>query len=361
MFLDFVTIYAKSGDGGAGHVGFRREKYLPKGGPDGGDGGRGGDVYILAKKKIHSLIDYRFKHHFKAESGQEGGRKNMTGRSGRSRTLIVPVGTIIKEKETGEILADLDQDGMRFKILQGGRGGKGNTFFKNSVRQAPGFAQKGEKGEEGWYIFELKLMADIGLIGFPNAGKSTLLSVLTRARPKIGSYPFTTLTPNLGVLSLEEGRSLVLADIPGLIEGASEGKGLGHYFLKHTERTRFLLHLIDLSDPQEASERYRLINKELSNFSSLLERLSQMVLLTKSDALQDSAKQEEAENYFKKEGVECYTISSVTNSGIKELMYRIFQRYEELCHEDEEEGEEEPMPPHDKIPTLYENGENERE
>ncbi len=339
MFLDFVTIYAKSGDGGPGHVGFRREKYLPKGGPDGGDGGKGGDVIIVARKQLHSLIDYRFKHHFRAENGREGSRKNMTGRAGRSLTLTVPVGTVVKEKESGEIIADLDQDGMSFTLLKGGRGGKGNTFFKNSVRQAPSFAQKGEKGEEAWYVFELKLMADIGLIGFPNAGKSTLLSVLTRARPKIGSYPFTTLTPNLGVLSLEEGRSLVLADIPGLIEGASEGKGLGHYFLKHIERTRFLLHLIDLSDPQDSIGRYKAINRELKEFSPLLERLPQLVLLTKSDALQEKERLEKAESCFKKEGVEYCIISSATNSGIKELIYRLFERYEELCPDEEQKEE----------------------
>ena len=272
MFTDYVKIIVKSGDGGDGAISFRREKYVAAGGPDGGDGGKGGDVYFTVDPDANTLIDFRFKKKFKAESGKSGEGNHRYGKSGDDLYIKVPLGTVIKDAESGKVLADLCEKGQTEKVFPGGRGGKGNSHFATSTRQAPHFSQGGEKGIEKEIILELKLLADVGLIGFPNVGKSTFLSVVTSATPKIADYHFTTLEPNLGVVKSEYGDSFVIADIPGIIEGASDGTGLGLQFLRHIERTRLLLHVIDASgvEGRNPVEDFNTINNELKNYSSLL-------------------------------------------------------------------------------------------
>jgi GTP-binding protein len=264
-FVDYVKIFVKAGDGGRGCVSFRREKYVPRGGPNGGDGGRGGHVIIKATDELNTLIDLRYHRENRAQRGQHGMGKNMHGRNGEDLVIPVPVGTLIKDAETQEILSDLDKNDMEVIIVKAGRGGLGNSHFATSVRQAPRYAQPGEEGKERWLVLELKLLADIGLIGLPNAGKSTLISTLTSARPKIAEYPFTTLRPVLGVVKREDFKSFVIADIPGLIEGAHKGAGLGFQFLRHVERTTRLLHLVDISEMGEGDpvKNYEKINREL--------------------------------------------------------------------------------------------------
>ena len=251
QFVDYTKIYVKAGDGGRGCVAFRREKYVPRGGPSGGDGGRGGHIIFRASRELNTLLDLRYQREYKAKRGQHGMGKKMHGKDGEDRIIPVPVGTLIKDAGTEEVLADLDSEGVETIIAKGGRGGQGNAHFATPTRQAPKFAQPGEEGEEKNLVIELKLLADVGLIGLPNAGKSTLISVISSARPKIADYPFTTLTPNLGVVKLKDLRSFVVADIPGLIEGAHRGAGLGFQFLRHVERTSMLLHLVDASDMPE--------------------------------------------------------------------------------------------------------------
>ena len=251
QFVDYTKIYVKAGDGGRGCVAFRREKYVPRGGPSGGDGGRGGHIIFKASRELNTLLDLRYQREYRAKRGQHGMGKKMHGRDGEDRIIPVPVGTVIKDADTEEVLADLDSEGVETIIAKAGRGGQGNAHFATPTRQAPKFAQPGEEGEEKNLIIELKLLADVGLIGLPNAGKSTLISVISSARPKIADYPFTTLTPNLGVVKLKDFRSFVVADIPGLIEGAHKGAGLGFQFLRHVERTSLLLHLVDASDMPE--------------------------------------------------------------------------------------------------------------
>ena len=243
MFIDLAEIYVKAGDGGDGIVSFHREKYVPAGGPDGGDGGDGGNLIFLADKNLRTLADFRYKRHYKAERGEDGGKRRCSGKKGEDLIIKVPCGTLVKDKETGLILADITRDGQMEIVARAGKGGKGNVHFATATRQVPNFARNGTPGEERWVILELKLLADVGLIGFPNVGKSTLLSMVSSAKPKIANYHFTTLSPNLGVISMGESESFVMADIPGLIEGAHEGVGLGHDFLRHVERTRILIHV----------------------------------------------------------------------------------------------------------------------
>jgi GTP-binding protein len=325
MFIDSARIYIKSGDGGNGIVSFRREKYIAAGGPDGGDGGKGGDVIFVVDEGIMTLADFRYKKHYKAENGQNGGPSNRTGRSGKDLIIKVPPGTIIRDEETGFVLADLTKADQKVVIAKGGKGGRGNQHFATPTRQVPNFAQSGDFGEERWIIMELKLLADAGLIGYPNAGKSTILSVVSAANPKIANYPFTTVQPNLGVVSLDEGSSFVLADIPGLIEGAHEGVGLGHEFLKHVERTKVLIHVVDVAgvDGRDPLSDFEVINEELKNYSPSLAEKPQVVAANKID-LPDG--QEKLENFTKDieaRGYKVFAVSAATNKGIRELVYYV--------------------------------------
>jgi GTPase len=322
QFIDYVKIYVKAGDGGRGCVSFRREKYVPRGGPDGGDGGRGGHIIFKATDELNTLIDLRYHREYKAKRGQHGMGKKMHGKNGEDLLIPVPVGTIIKDAGTGEILIDLDRDGLEAVILKGGRGGLGNTHFATSVRQAPRFAQPGEEGGEKWLVLELKLLADVGLIGLPNAGKSTLLSVISSAKPKIADYPFTTLRPVLGVVKMEEYRSFVVADIPGLIEGAHRGAGLGFQFLRHVERTSMLLHLVDISETGEGDpvENFEKINQELALYSPELIRKPQAVVGTKIDISGNQMRRNRLEEYCKMKNMDFYAVSAVTHEGIRDLL-----------------------------------------
>ena len=269
MFIDFTVIELQSGNGGAGCISFRREKYIPKGGPDGGNGGRGGNICVLADKNIHTLQDVRYNRIYKAKNGQQGSSNSKTGKDGDDIIIKVPIGTIIKDNRTKELVADFVEDGQKEVICTGGIGGKGNINYKTSTRQTPRYAQSGTEGQKGTYELELKILADVGLVGLPNAGKSTLLSVVSKAQPKIADYPFTTLDPHLGIVKYEEFKSFVMADIPGLIEGASKGKGLGHKFLKHVERNKLLLFLIDSLDP-DPSQTFDILKNELLTFNKSL-------------------------------------------------------------------------------------------
>ncbi|MEN8142556.1 MAG: GTPase ObgE, partial [Thermodesulfobacteriota bacterium] len=287
-FVDEARFYVKAGDGGNGCVSFRREKYVPKGGPDGGDGGRGGSVFLEASSRLTSLLDFKYRSHFKATNGRPGQGSRKHGRKGEDRSVMVPVGSLIKDIETGEVLADLDYDGASFAAARGGSGGKGNVHFATAQNRAPRKASKGKEGEEVWFRIELKLMADIGFVGLPNAGKSTLLSRLSAANPKVASYPFTTLEPQLGVLQFDDREPCVLADIPGLIEGAHEGAGLGHKFLRHIERTRILLHVVDGSgEVGSPLDNYRALEHELRQYSEELVDRRQLILLNKTDLLSE--------------------------------------------------------------------------
>ena len=342
MFTDYVKIIAKAGNGGDGAVSFRREKYVAAGGPDGGDGGRGGNVYFEVDPDTNTLIDFRYQKKFKAENGKNGEGANRYGRSGEDLTIKVPLGTIVKDAQTGKVLADLSEKGQKELILQGGRGGKGNSHFATSTRQAPRFSQEGEKCEEKELILELKLLADVGLIGFPNVGKSTLLSVVTDATPKIADYHFTTLEPNLGVVKTEFGDSFVLADIPGIIEGASEGTGLGLRFLRHIERTRLLLHVIDVSGSEGRNpvDDFNTINKELKKYSEKLSTRKQIIVANKIDAMQDETLYEQLEKLAKEKNIEIFKISAATGEGLKELFTHVSKVLKDLPKEDVEEVEE---------------------
>lgn len=322
MFTDYVKIIVKSGDGGDGAISFRREKYVAAGGPDGGDGGKGGDVYFTVDPDANTLIDFRFKKKFKAESGKNGEGNHRYGKSGDDLYIKVPLGTVIKDAESGKVLADLCEKGQTEKVFLGGRGGKGNSHFATSTRQAPHFSQGGEKGIEKEIILELKLLADVGLIGFPNVGKSTFLSVVTSATPKIADYHFTTLEPNLGVVKSEYGDSFVIADIPGIIEGASDGTGLGLQFLRHIERTRLLLHVIDASgvEGRNPVEDFNTINNELKNYSEKLSKRTQIIVANKADLIQDETEYKKLEKLAKEKGLAIFKISGVTGQGVKELL-----------------------------------------
>lgn len=326
MFVDQAKIYIKAGDGGDGAVSFHREKYVAAGGPDGGDGGKGGDIVFVVDDNISNLIDFRYKRKYVAEKGQNGGAKNCSGRNAPDLVVKVPRGTVVKEIKSGRILADLSTDEPAV-IAHGGKGGRGNAHFATSTRQIPKFAKPGFRGDEYEVMLELKLIADVGLVGFPNVGKSTLISVVSAAKPKIANYHFTTLTPVLGVVKIEEGKSFVMADIPGLIEGASEGVGLGHEFLRHVERCRLIVHVIDVSgsDGRDPIEDFKAINHELENFSMELAEAPQIVAANKSD-MATHEQVERLRNYVEDQGLLFYEISAATTKGTKELMYGVWER-----------------------------------
>lgn len=326
MFVDQAKIYIKAGDGGDGAVSFHREKYVAAGGPDGGDGGKGGDIVFVVDDNISNLIDFRYKRKYVAEKGQNGGGKNCSGRNAPDLVVKVPRGTVVKEIKSGRILADLSTDEPAV-IAHGGKGGRGNAHFATSTRQIPKFAKPGFRGDEYEVMLELKLIADVGLVGFPNVGKSTLISVVSAAKPKIDNYHFTTLTPVLGVVKIEEGKSFVMADIPGLIEGASEGVGLGHEFLRHVERCRLIVHVIDVSgsEGRDPIEDFKAINHELENFSMELAEAPQIVAANKSD-MATPEQVERLRNYVEDQGLLFYEISAATTKGTKELMYGVWER-----------------------------------
>jgi GTP-binding protein len=330
-FVDYVKIHVKAGDGGRGCVSFRREKYVPKGGPNGGDGGKGGHIIIMAAAQLNTLLDLRYHPFYRAKRGQHGMGKNMHGKDGDDLIIQVPVGTMVKDEESGEIIEDLDAEGKEVIAARGGRGGLGNAHFATPTRQAPKFAQPGEPGEEKTLVIELKLLADVGLIGLPNAGKSTLISVISAAKPKIADYPFTTLEPNLGVVKLENFRSFVVADIPGLIEGAHSGVGLGFQFLRHVERTSLLLHLVDISEmsPGDPVEKLEKINLELELYSERLLEKAQMVVATKLD-IADKSKLDRLSHYCKNKGIPFFAVSAATGKGVKELIHHVSARLEKV-------------------------------
>ena len=337
-FIDRAKIYVQGGHGGNGCVAFRREKFVPKGGPSGGDGGKGGDVILIADRNVHTLLDFKYKRHYRAERGRHGEGNKRSGKSGKDLEIKVPVGTVVKDAETGEILGDLTQHGQKLIVARGGRGGRGNAAFATPTRRAPDFAEPGEPGEERWIELELKLLADVGLVGFPNAGKSTFLSRISKAKPEIADYPFTTLRPILGVTKVGD-FSFVVADIPGLIEGAHKGKGLGHEFLKHVERTKLLLHLIDLTNPEmEPEEAFEKINRELELYSPKLKEKPQIVVGTKIDALTDRSKLERLRKYFEEKGYPFFAVSAVTGEGMQELLNFVASKLKELEKENAEEG-----------------------
>ncbi|MGD9503473.1 MAG: GTPase ObgE [Syntrophobacteraceae bacterium] len=324
-FVDEVKIKVQSGNGGRGCLSFRREKYVPKGGPDGGDGGRGGDVYLEATERKQTLLDFRYIHLFKAASGKHGQGQNRHGRAGEDLVLEVPPGTLVKDVETGEVLADLTEAGQRWMAARGGRGGRGNARFVSSTRQAPRIAEDGEEGEERELALELKLIADVGLVGLPNAGKSTLIAAVSAARPKIADYPFTTLVPNLGVVRYEDAPPFVIADIPGLIEGAHEGAGLGVRFLRHIERTRILVHLVDVSGAPEGDPLlpYRQIEHELRSYSQKLEKKPRIIALNKVDMAPDADGLMAIRNAYAATGHPVVPISALQRQGLRELLQLI--------------------------------------
>ncbi|NPV72018.1 MAG: GTPase ObgE [Firmicutes bacterium] len=327
MFVDKAKINVKSGDGGNGCVAFRREKFIPRGGPSGGDGGRGGDVTFVVDPGMRTLMDFKHKVHFKAGRGEHGQGSNMAGRDAEDLYIRVPPGTIVKDETGASVLADLTSGGQTFVIARGGRGGRGNARFATSVRQAPRFAEPGKPGEERWVVLELKLLADVGIIGFPNAGKSTLLSRVTNARPKIADYEFTTISPNLGVVELENGQSFVLADIPGLIEGAHEGKGLGHEFLRHVERTRVLLHMVDAAGTagRDPVSDFHVINREIALYTPRLAALPQVVALNKMDLPAAGENASRLRSEIARSGFHVFEVSAVTGQGIRDLMFKVVE------------------------------------
>lgn len=332
MFIDSAKIYVKAGNGGNGKVSFHREKYVAAGGPDGGDGGRGGDVVFLATEDMRTLADFRYKRKYVAENGEDGGSGNCTGRGGNSLEIKVPVGTMIRDELTGSILADLTEPNQRAIIAKGGKGGAGNQHFATPTRQVPNFAKSGDLGQEFNVIMELKLLADVGLIGFPNVGKSTILSMVTSARPKIANYHFTTIDPNLGVVNLGESKSFVIADIPGLIEGANEGIGLGHEFLKHIERTKLLVHVIDMASTEgrDPVEDFKIINEELSKYNPLLAQRPQVVAANKMELPGAEENLEVFKAQIEKDGYKIFPVSAATNKGLKELLYYISDQLDNL-------------------------------
>ncbi|WP_144547809.1 GTPase ObgE [Bacillus sp. X1(2014)] len=343
MFVDQTKIYVKGGDGGNGMVAFRKEKYIPKGGPAGGDGGKGANVVFEVNEGLRTLMDFRYQRHFKAPRGEHGMSKNQHGAGAKDMIVKVPPGTVVIDADTKEVIADLVENGQQAIIARGGRGGRGNSRFATPANPAPELSENGEPGQEREVILELKLLADVGLVGFPSVGKSTLLSVVSSAKPKIAEYHFTTIVPNLGMVETEDGRSFVMADLPGLIEGASEGVGLGHQFLRHIERTRVIVHVIDMSamEGRDPFEDYQTINRELSEYNLRLTERPQIIVANKMDM-------PEAEENLKKfkeqleEDYPIFPISAVTRKGLRELLYAVADKIEEtpefpLEHEDEEE------------------------
>ena len=327
MFIDKAKIFVKAGNGGNGAVSFSREKYVPAGGPDGGDGGRGASVIFEVDNDLRTLMDFKYQRKYVATPGGDGSKKRQAGKNGEDLVLKVPAGTIIRDEATGKIIADLKEEGERAVVARGGRGGKGNQHFANAVRQAPNFAKSGTDGEERWVILELKMIADVGLLGFPNVGKSTFLSVVTAAKPKIANYHFTTLTPNLGVVKTKYGDSFVLADIPGLIEGAAEGVGLGHDFLRHVERTKVLIHIVDISglEGRNALEDFDAINDELKLYNEKLSTRPQVVVANKIDILEDESVYEEFKTTLEDRGYKVFKMSAATREGIDDVIAYVSQ------------------------------------
>ena len=328
MFVDQVEIEVKAGDGGNGAVTFRKEKYVPRGGPDGGDGGRGASVVFEVDQHLSTLLDFRYQHQYRAQRGGDGQSKKMYGKDGHDLILKVPAGTVVYDRDSGEQIADLQEAGQRAVIARGGVGGRGNVHFATSVQQVPRYGENGEPGEQRNLRLELKLLAEVGLLGYPSVGKSTLIAALSAARPKIADYPFTTLVPNLGVVYLEEGKSFVMADLPGLIEGAHEGVGLGLQFLRHVERTRVLVHMLDLSgmSGRDPLNDFDVINRELALYNESLSKIPQIVALNKMDVAADSALLDSVETALKERGHQVHRISAVTRQGLQPLVYAIWER-----------------------------------
>ena len=343
MFIDRVKIKVKAGDGGNGVTAFRREKFVPRGGPSGGDGGVGGNVWMEADEGLNTLLHLRYNPEHKADRGRHGEGSNRFGKDGEDTTVRVPVGTQVFNAETEELVYDFTEAGQRFLIAKGGKGGWGNAHFATPTRRAPKFHYTGRPGEEKELQLELKLIADVGLVGFPNAGKSTLISVISAAKPKIADYPFTTLEPNLGVVDLGDFRTFVVADIPGLIEGASEGAGLGDRFLRHVERTKLMLHLVDVSslEGRDPVEDYTIINRELANYNADIAKRPQIVLATKIDSLDDPERLESLSAVAKRDGKDFLAISSVANMGLKELVSMVAKKLDQLKEDEAEKVAEE--------------------
>lgn len=335
MFIDKAKIYVKAGNGGNGAVAFRREIYVPAGGPAGGDGGNGGNVIFRADSNLRTLMDFKYKKSYIAPSGEDGKGSNMYGKKGEDLVLLVPVGTVIRDEQTGLVIADLKENAEESVVAKGGRGGKGNTHFKSSIRQAPNFAKAGTEGQERNVLLELKLIADVGLLGFPNVGKSTFLSIVTKANPKIANYHFTTLTPNLGVVKLPDKASFVIADIPGIIEGAHEGVGLGHDFLRHIERTRLLLHIVDISgiEGREPYEDFLQINRELTLYNEKLAQREQIVIANKMDLLFDKSAYNEFKERVENDGYKVFPLSGATKEGLGDVLNYVSQRLSEIEEE----------------------------
>ena len=335
MFTDYTKIIIKAGDGGNGAATFRREKYVAAGGPDGGDGGNGGNIYFQVDKDKNTLIDFRYNRKFKAKNGENGSGSHCNGKYGEDLYIKVPIGTVVKDAKTGQVVADLSKPEQKELILKGGRGGRGNSHFATSTRQAPRFSEDGEKGEEKEIILELKLLADVGLLGFPNVGKSTFLSIVTDAKPKIANYHFTTIIPNLGVVKTKNGDGFVIADIPGIIEGASEGVGLGIQFLRHVERTRLLLHFLDVSGEEGRNpvDDFYAINNELKKYSEKLAKRKQIIVANKMDVVNEEILKQ-VEELAKKESLELFKISGATKQGVQELIDYVEKTLQTLPKED---------------------------
>ena len=342
MFIDRARIFVQSGKGGDGMSSFRHEKFVPKGGPNGGDGGQGVNVVLVADRNVNTLVDFRFRRLFKAKPGGKGEGSNKYGRNAEDLVITVPLGTIVKDEETGQVMADLSRDGQRAIVAKGGRGGRGNWHFRTSANRTPTFAERGEPGEERWLRLELKVLADVGLLGYPSVGKSSILRKVSAAQPEVAAYHFTTLNPILGVVNLPDHRSFVMADIPGLIDGASEGVGLGHDFLRHIERTKILIHVIDVSgiEGRDPIEDYEKINAELAKYSEKLSRKQQIVAANKIDLLGDSDNLERLMDYMAAHGVEVYPICAMTGEGMDKLLERVWTMLEEYVEEPDETTEE---------------------
>lgn len=334
MFADRAAIYVRSGKGGDGHVSFRREKYVPNGGPDGGDGGNGGDVIFQIDEGLNTLTDFRHIRKYRAGDGEEGGKKNCRGKNGQNIIIKIPEGTVIKEADSGKVITDMSGDNKRIVLLKGGRGGNGNQHYATSTMQAPKYAQPGQPAQELNLLLELKVIADVGLIGFPNVGKSTFLSKVTNARPKIANYHFTTLNPHLGVVDLEDAKGFVIADIPGLIEGASEGVGLGHEFLRHIERTKVMIHIVDAagSEGRDPIADIHAINRELEAYNGDIAKRPQVIAANKMDLLYEGAEDILAKlrAEFEPKGIEVFPISAVSGQGVRELLYKVNNMLEQL-------------------------------
>ena len=343
MFIDRARIFVQSGKGGDGMSSFRHEKFVPKGGPNGGDGGQGGNVVLVADRNVNTLVDFRFRRLFKAKPGGKGEGSNKYGRNAEDLLITVPLGTIVKDEESGQVMADLSRDGQQAIVAKGGRGGRGNWHFRTSANRTPTFAERGEPGEERWLRLELKVLADIGLLGYPSVGKSSILRKVSAAQPEVAAYHFTTLNPILGVVDLPDHRSFVMADIPGLIDGASEGVGLGHDFLRHIERTKILIHVLDVSgmEGRDPIDDYEKINAELAKYSEKLSRKLQIVAANKIDLLdEDSDNLERLMDYMAAKGIEVYPICAVSGDGMDKLLERVWTLLEEYVEEADETTEE---------------------